>query len=67
MPLLSLSQGRRSMNRQDLEWLLSFAKSNNLMDRPLIDVIPLFMSDLEDYYNDMEADYWIDMAKEGLI
>lgn len=67
LPLPSLRLEVRSMSRQDLQWLLSFAKSNNLMGKTLIEVLPLFNAALEDYYKDMEADYWIDMNKAGLV
>lgn len=52
------------MNRQDLQWLLAFAKSHSLMEEPIIIVLPLWLKDLEEYYNDMIADYWIDIDKE---
>lgn len=52
------------MNRQDLQWLLAFAKSHSLMKEPITVVLPLWLKDLEDYYNDMIADYWIDVYKE---
>lgn len=37
------------------------------MGKTLIEVLPLFNAALEDYYKDMEADYWIDMNKAGLV
>lgn len=52
------------MNRQDLKWLLAFAKSHSLMKESIIIVLPLWLEYLEDYYNDMIADYWIDVYKE---
>lgn len=45
------------MNKQDLEWLLVFAKSHSLMKKSIIIVLPLWLKDLKDYYNDMIADY----------
>ena len=45
------------MNKQDLEWLLAFAKSHSLMKKSIIIVLPLWLKDLEEYYNDMIADY----------
>lgn len=52
------------MDKQDLQWLLAFAKSHSLMKEPVIVVLHLWLKDLEDYYNDMVADYWIDINKE---
>lgn len=52
------------MNRQDLQWLLAFAKSHSLMKEPITIVLPLWIKDLEDYYEDMIADYWIDIDKD---
>ena len=52
------------MNRQDLQWLLAFAKSHSLMKESIIIVLPLWYKEVEDYYNDMIADYWIDVYKE---
>ena len=52
------------MSRQDLQWLLAFAKSHSLMKEPITIVLPLWIKDLEDYYEDMIADYWIDIDKE---
>lgn len=51
------------MNRQDLQRLLAFAKSHSLMKESIIIVLPLWFKDLKDYYNDMIADYWIDINK----
>ena len=45
------------MNKQDLEWLLAFAESHSLMKKSIIIVLPLWLKDLKDYYNDMIADY----------
>lgn len=53
------------MNRQDLKWLLAFAKSHSLMKESIIIVLPLWLKDLEDYYKDMIADYWITINKEN--
>lgn len=52
------------MNRQDLQWLLAFAKGYSLMKEPITVVLPLWLKDMKDYYNDMVADYWIDMYKK---
>ena len=52
------------MNRQDLQWLLAFPKSHSLMKESIIIVLPLWYKEVEDYYNDMIADYWIDIDKE---
>ena len=52
------------MSRQDLQWLLAFAKSHSLMKESIIIVLPLWYKEVEDYYNDMVADYWIDVYKE---
>ena len=52
------------MNRQDLQWLLAFAKSHSLMEESIIIVLPLWIKDMKEYYDDMVADYWIDVYKE---
>ena len=52
------------MNRQDLQWLLVFAKSHSLMKESIIIVLPLWIKDMKEYYDDMVADYWIDVYKE---
>lgn len=52
------------MNRQDLQWLLAFAKSHCLMEESIIIVLPLWLKDMKEYYDDMIADYWIDIDKE---
>lgn len=52
------------MNRQDLQWLLAFAKSHSLMEESIIIVLPLWLKDMKEYYDDMIADYWIDIDKE---
>lgn len=52
------------MNKQDLQWLLAFAKSHFLMKESIIIVLPLWNKEVEDYYNDMIASYQIDMNKE---
>ena len=52
------------MNRQDLQWLLAFAKSHSLMKEPIIVVLPLWLKDIKEYYDDIVADYWIDVDKE---
>ena len=50
------------MNRQDLEWLLAFAKSHSLMKEPLSAVLSLLYKEVEEYYEDedMIDDFWID-------
>ena len=52
------------MNKQDLDWLLAFAKSHNLMNEPIKKVLPLWYKEVEEYYEDMVADYWIDADNE---
>lgn len=52
------------MSRQDLQWLLAFAKSHSLMEESIIIVLPLWLKDMKEYYDDMIADYWIDIDKE---
>lgn len=52
------------MNKQDLQWLLAFTKSHSLMKKPITVVLPLWFKDMKDYYDDMVADYWIDINKE---
>lgn len=52
------------MNRQDLQWLLVFAKSHSFMEEPIIIVLPLWLKDMKEYYDDTVADYWIDIDKE---
>lgn len=52
-----IAETAKIMNKQDLEWLLAFAKSHSLMKESIIIVLPLWLKDLEDYYNDMIADY----------
>ena len=52
------------MNKQDLQWLLGFSKSHSLMKESIIIVLPLWIKDMKEYYDDMIADYWIDVYKE---
>ena len=52
------------MSRQDLQWLLAFAKSHSLMKESITVVLPLWLKDMKEYYDDMIADYWIDINKE---
>lgn len=52
------------MNRQDLQWLLAFAKSHSLMNKSIIVVLPLWLRALKNYYDDMIDGYWIDVYKE---
>ena len=52
------------MNKQDLQWLLAFAKSHSLMKESITIVLPLWIKDMKEYYDDMIADYWVDIDKE---
>ena len=54
------------MNRQDLQWLLAFAKSHSLMKEPITIVLPLQIKDLEEYYNDILVDNLNDYLDELL-
>lgn len=54
------------MNKQDLEWLLAFAKSHSLMKESITVVLPLWLKDLEDYYNDILVDNLNDYLDELL-
>lgn len=44
------------MNRLDLKYMLSYAKINNLLNKPVVEVYKLFIKDLEVFINDNEAD-----------
>lgn len=55
------------MTHQDLKDLLAFAESHNLMKEPFTKVYELWLKDLQEYYEDSVADYWIDQHKAGLI
>ena len=55
------------MNYQDLTDLINFAKSKDLMKHSVIEVYNLWLKDLEEYYKDYIAEYYIDLDKAGLI
>ena len=51
------------MDFKDLKNLLIFAKEMSLMKEPTIKVLQEWDAFWDDYFRDLEADYWIDEQK----
>ena len=57
------------MNKLDLDDFITFVKDNNLMNKPIKDILPLWNREVEKYYDyeeydDLIDDFWIDADDE---